>query len=77
MKKSLHILLIVLGLGITLYGATVYAERDTAVEIGEVRISKDLEVSKNEKHRLNWVSISGGVLLLLGLGMTMAQKSGK
>lgn len=72
MKKSLNIILIVVGLFMTIYGATAYADKDTVVEIGNVNISKDLEITKDEKHRLNWLSVSGGAICLLGLGMTVA-----
>ena len=68
MKKSISILLIITGIVIGIYGMTGYVDNQTAVEIGDVNISKDLEITKEKNTMLNVVSVTGLVLTVIGIG---------
>jgi LPXTG-motif cell wall-anchored protein len=67
MMKLLGIILLVVGLCLTLYTGFTYITKEEVVELG------DLEVTKDDKHTVNWppyvgigVMVVGGGLLLLG-----------
>lgn len=69
MKKTTGIVALVIGLIIGIYGLTGYIQNNDALEIGDVSISKDLEVTTDNNHLINWVTITGGVITLAGIGI--------
>lgn len=67
MKNKIAILLMIVGLGIGIYGMTAYVDRQNLFEVGNLDITKDLKIKKSEDSLVNEVSIGGAVLLALGL----------
>lgn len=67
MKKIISLALVIGGLALGIYGATVHVDNQSLVKIGDISISKKLEVEKTNNSRLNWVSATGGGLFLVGL----------
>lgn len=74
MKKSLSILLLIAGIAIGIYGLTGYVDSQTAVEIGDINISKDLEIKKEKNTLINVVSVTGLVLTVIGIGGLVRSK---
>lgn len=67
MKNKIAILLMIVGLGIGIYGMTAYVDRQNLFEVGNLDITKDLKIKKSEDSLVNEVSIGGAVLLVLGM----------
>jgi len=65
--KTAGIVILIAGLLMTLYTGFTYVTKEKVVDLGE------LEITKDDQHRINWqpytgigVMVIGGVLLVLG-----------
>ena len=67
MKKTIGIFLILVGLALGAYGLTVQKDKNTLVEIGDISVTDDLEVSDNNPGMWNFATIGGGILLIGGI----------
>jgi hypothetical protein len=59
MKKA-GILILILGLGLTIFTAVTFFTREKVVDIG------DLKITANKRHHLNWSPLVGVVVMVAG-----------
>ena len=67
--KTAGIVVIILGLGLTIFTAFTFFTREKVVDIGKVQISRD------KPHRLNWSPLIG--VAVMGIGGVMVIVSNK
>jgi hypothetical protein len=58
--KRIGIVLIIIGLGLTLFTAFTYFTKEKVVDIGKV------EITRNKPHHLNWSPLIG--IAVMGIG---------
>lgn len=61
--KQAGIAILIIGVLITLFSGFTFVTKKKVVDIGS------LEITKDEKHRIPWSPIVGGVVILIGGGM--------
>lgn len=62
MKRNLGILLIVIGVGLGIFGFTKFDDSQSGIEIGDLEISAENQSAKNDAYV--WLGL--GALLLVG-----------
>jgi uncharacterized membrane protein len=68
--KNLGIVLVVLGIVMMLITGFNYVTKEKVVDLGKV------EVNKTQNHPVQWSPIVGGVLLIGGIALVMANNKG-
>jgi hypothetical protein len=68
--KKLGILIIILGLGLTIFTAFTLFTKEKVVDIGKI------EITRNKPHRLSWSPLIGIAVMGVG-GLVVWQSSGK
>lgn len=58
--KKLAIIILLLGLGLTIFTTVTYFTKEKVVDIGKV------EITRNKPHRLNWSPLIG--IAVMGIG---------
>jgi hypothetical protein len=69
--KKIGIIIIVIGLGLTIFTAFTFFTREKVVDIGKIQITRD------EPHHLNWSPLAGIAVMVIGGGMVFWQSSKK
>jgi len=59
MKKT-GIIIIIIGLGLTIFTAFTFFTREKVVDIGKIQITRD------EPHHLNWSPLAGIAVMVIG-----------
>lgn len=67
--KKVGIIIILIGLGLTIFTAITFFTREKVVEIG------NLEITRNKPHYLNWSPLIG--IAVMGIGGLVFWKSSK
>jgi hypothetical protein len=67
--KKIGIILVVIGLGLSVFTAFTFFTRDKVVEIGKVEITRD------KPHHLNWSPLIGIVVMGVGAGIWKFSKN--
>ena len=67
--KKIGIIIIVIGLGLTIFTAFTYFTREKVVDIGKVEINRD------KPHHLNWSPLIG--IVVMGIGGVVLWSSKK
>ena len=67
--KNIGILIIIIGLGLTIFTAFTFFTREKVVDLGKV------EITRNEPHRLNWSPLIG--IVIMGIGGVVLWQSYK
>jgi uncharacterized membrane protein YidH (DUF202 family) len=69
--KQIGIVIMILGLGLTLFTAVTFFTREKVVDLGVV------EITKNQPHYLNWSPFIGmAVMVVGGFMIYLAKKKG-
>ncbi len=68
--KKLGIIILLLGLGLTIFTTVTYFTKEKVVDIGKV------EITRNKPHRLNWSPLIGIAVMGIG-GIILWQASKK
>lgn len=58
--KKIAIVIIIIGLGLTIFTAITFFTKDKIVDIGK------LEITTDEPHRLNWSPLVGVAVMVVG-----------
>lgn len=74
MKKNIGIILIVLGLIAGAYGLIVVQKENTLIEVGDIQLTDDLEISDNNPAAINSATIGGVILLVAGVLTLVVKK---
>lgn len=67
--KNIGIIIIVLGLGLTIFTAFSYFTKEKVVDIGKI------EITANKKHNLTWSPLIG--IAVMGVGGLVLWQSGR
>ena len=67
--KNIGILIIIIGLGLTIFTAFTFFTSEKVVDLGKV------EITRNEQHRLNWSPLIG--IVIMGIGGVVLWQSYK
>lgn len=67
--KTVGIIIILLGLGLTIFTAFTFFTKEKVVDIGPI------EITENKPHRLNWSPLIG--IAVMGVGGLVLWQSGK
>lgn len=67
-KRLIGILLVIIGIVMIAYTGINYVTKDKIVDVGPI------EVSKEQNHSFEWSPVVGGVLLLVGIVVVVADK---
>ncbi len=68
--KKVGIIILLLGLGLTIFTTVTYFTKEKVVDIGKV------EITRNKPHRLNWSPLIGIAVMGIG-GIVLWQASKK
>jgi hypothetical protein len=66
--RNIAVLLIVIGLGVLIWGAFGFVTKKKVLDVGPVN------VTKNEEHRVPYGPLAGGVLVVGGIVILMGGK---
>ncbi len=58
--KKIGIIIIIIGLGLTIFTAFTFFTREKVVDIGKIQITRD------EPHHLNWSPLAGIAVMVIG-----------
>ena len=67
--KKFGIILVVIGLGLSIFTAFTFFTKEKVVEIGKVEITRD------KPHHLNWSPLIGIVVMGVGAGLWFSKKA--
>jgi hypothetical protein len=67
--KNIGIIMIVLGVGILIWGAFGFVTKKKVIDVGP------LDVSKNEEHSVPYGPVAGGILAVGGVALLMKARS--
>jgi len=67
--KKIGIILVVIGLGLSIFTAFTFFTKEKVVEIGKVEITRD------KPHHLNWSPLIGIVVMGVGAGLWFSKKA--
>ena len=68
MKKTLGIVLIVIGIAAFAFSGFSFTTKEKIVDVGP------LEINKDKKHSINWPPVAGVVLAVVGLVVLLSDR---
>lgn len=71
MKKSIGIILILVGIIMLIWTGFTYTKKEKVIDAGPVQVSADKE------HSVNWPPYAGGILIIGGVILVATAKKGE